>query len=119
VHFKSEEEKNETLQIIKQQAEERAELIAKKKGGKVEPQDTSFEALDAQERMALIGSVVAGNYNAAGSKQYENRLHAEIKRTLGNNSTYTNPQSAKFFETLEKLVPAEGQTLKPKKRAIR
>jgi hypothetical protein len=120
VYFKSEEEKNETLQVIKQQAEERAELIAQKKGGKVEPKDTSFEALDAQERMALIGSVVAGKYGAtvaAGSNPHENRLHAEIKRTLGNNSTYTNPQSAKFFETLEKLVPTEGQTPKTRKRA--
>lgn len=108
VLFKTEEEKNEVMEIVKKAAAEKADKLTEHKGSTVEPVDMSFQTLTEKERMNLIGSAVAGQYEPVNMSQ--TGVLARIRKNLYNNETYNIAQTAKFEAALSKLLPKQAPT---------
>ena len=107
VMFRSDEERDEVMEIVKKTATEKGEKLTERKGTVVEPQDVTFQTLTEKERMELVGSVIAGQYEAID--QTKPGVLAQVNKNLCNNQTYNNEQSAQFVNALTKFLPKAKQ----------
>lgn len=114
VMFASEEEKDQVIRITKELAEQKAKAESKIHTAP-EPEDVSFQPLTEHERMDLIGSLVAGQYDKVDTSG----PYAEVQRNLGNNSTYYRAQNTQFMKALSKFLPKGGQGGQNKAKATR
>lgn len=103
VMFRSDEERDEVMEMVKMRAAERAEKLTERKGSVVEAEDVSFQTLTEKERMELVGSVIAGQYEAMD--QTKPGVLAQVNKNLYNNETYNQAQSAQFMDALTRFLP--------------
>lgn len=115
VHFFSEEEKAEAMQEVNNLARQRADKLSQKKGDLIEPEEITFNPINAEHQKALVQSLARGIYPKPEPKQASKApVLDDIKNNLRNNETYqTTGKSSQFLNKFESLLASS----RPAKRA--
>ncbi|KAI2266658.1 hypothetical protein LOZ10_001779 [Ophidiomyces ophidiicola] len=109
VYFKSDDEKAEVLDIVKEMATKRTEEMTERKGTIVPPQEAGFEAVTDKETESLVTTLVKGRYDRPlvdKQKAGPSPLVADVLRQLTNNGTYQNVHAEKFLTKFLDHLPA-------------
>ena len=122
VHFESEQEKEQVLQIARGLAERAAERITERTGEEVTPKDSSFEGIRQKDRVVLAREFIRGEYPPleGGGKEMQTQREkeggrkrpaflADVMRTLGNNETYHAKEQEQLLSTIQGLLTATPQ----------
>ncbi|KAH8701149.1 hypothetical protein BGW36DRAFT_141785 [Talaromyces proteolyticus] len=112
VFFRNEEEKKETIDEFKKLSQERADKLTQRKGDIVEAEDANFTALSNDDRDALVGQLVRGNYARWTQDRSSHPVLGEVERQLLNNETYRFEGKQSGFVTKFQSLLASGQPAK-------
>ncbi|KAL1867578.1 hypothetical protein Plec18167_008578 [Paecilomyces lecythidis] len=113
VVFSSDAEKEAVMEEVKKLAQERADKLTQRKGDMVEPEDTTFVPIGAEERKAMLDELVTGKYPSLGARAAENPAVAEALRNLQNNGTYqTTGKTDRFMAKFESILAASSRRTK-------
>jgi len=104
VHFESEAERAEVLNIAAELAKSRADMLTERKGEPIAPEDMGFTDVSAEEKRRLGAKMVKGEYPALPTHKLPFLNH--IAKNLRNNETYHEMETSKFMEKIESLLPA-------------
>jgi hypothetical protein len=104
VHFESEAERAEVLNIAAELTKSRADMLTERKGEPIAPEDTGFTDVNAEEKRRLGAKMVKGEYPALPTHKLPFLNH--IAKNLRNNGTYHEMETSKFMEKIESLLPA-------------
>jgi hypothetical protein len=112
VLFTSEEEKALAMEEVNKLAQERANKLTQRKGDFVELEDSTFASINDDDRKALVGQLVRGNYENWQQGDTRHPVLDEVQRQLYNNETYrmTGKQS-EFMSKFQSLL-ASSQRVK-------
>jgi hypothetical protein len=111
VFFNSDEEKKAVMEEVDRMAVERADKLTQRKGDLVEPEDSSFAPIKADDRKALVGQLVRGQYEGWQKGSVRHPVLDEVQRQLFNNETYrmTGKQAA-FMGKFQSLLASAQRT---------
>src|SRR5277367_736559 len=104
VHFESEAERAEVLNIAAELAKSRADMLTERKGETIAPEDMGFTDVSAEEKRRLGARMVQGEYPALHTHKLPFLNH--IAKNLRNNGTYHEMETSKFMEKIESLLSA-------------
>lgn len=102
VRFRSEEEKEAVLQLVKDMAEKRSRLQSEAKGEIVEPLDTSFQPLTGEQSVDLTKLLLQGAYNE--------RTYAPLKGLImqvRGGGSITQKQEDTLVKKLRSMLPVQ------------
>ncbi|KAJ9318068.1 hypothetical protein DTO271D3_1773 [Paecilomyces variotii] len=113
VVFSSQAEKDAVMEEVKKLAQDRADKLTQRKGDMVEPEDTTFVPIGAEERKAMLNELVTGKYPSLDARAGEKPAVADALRNLQNNGTYqTVGKTAQFMAKFESILAASGRRTK-------
>lgn len=105
VFFSSEEEKKTVMAEVSRLAQDRADKMTQRKGDLIEPEDSSFASIKDDERKALVGQIVRGEYEGWQKGDVRHPVLDEVQRQLYNNETYrTTGKQAEFMGKFQTLL---------------
>lgn len=111
VIFSSEIEKKLVMEEVKKLAQDRADKLTQRKGDMVEPEDTTFVPIGAEERKVMLEELVRGKYPSLDSRADEKPVVADALRNLQNNGTYhTVGKTAQFLAKFESILASGRRT---------
>lgn len=115
VHFFSEQEKADAMQEVNRLARQRADKLSQKKGDLIEPEEVTFEPINAEYQKALVQSLAQGIYpKPEPNQEGKAPVLGDIMNNLRNNETYrTTGKSSQFLNKFESLLASS----RPAKRA--
>ena len=115
VHFESEQERREVLAIAAELAKSRADMLAKRKGEPIPPEDMGFANVSAEEKRQLGAKMVKGDYPALQTQKLPFLNH--VTTLLRNNGTYHDVETSKFMDKVQSLLPVNRGGQQAQKRA--
>lgn len=105
VFFSSEEEKKTVMAEVTRLAQDRADKLSQRKGDLIEPEDTSFASIKDEDRKALMGQIVRGEYEGWQKGTVRHPVLDEVQRQLYNNETYRmTGKQAEFMGKFQSLL---------------
>ncbi|PCG93548.1 Hypothetical protein PENO1_083090 [Penicillium occitanis (nom. inval.)] len=105
VFFSSEEEKKTVMEEVTRLAQDRADKLSQRKGDVIEPEDSSFVSIKDEERKALVGQIVRGEYEGWQKGTVRHPVLDEVQRQLYNNETYRLAgKQAEFMSKFQSLL---------------
>lgn len=107
VHFESESERAEVLQIATSLAKARSDMLTERKGEAVVPQDMSFSGASAEEKKKLGIQMVKGEYPALQRQRMP--FLNQVVQNLRNNGTYHEAETGQFMAKIESFLPAANK----------
>jgi len=116
--FESTEERDKVLELAKDLAAKRAEMLTERKSETIAPEDMSFADLaTSAEKTSLAEKMVRGVY--PGLERQRMPFLDNVVKGLRNNETYHEVEAGKFMQTIQSLLPqsAGGRAGKQQARA--
>ncbi|RAO72738.1 uncharacterized protein BHQ10_008750 [Talaromyces amestolkiae] len=111
VFFSSEEEKKTVMAEVTRLAQDRADKLTQRKGDMVEPEDSSFASIKDEDRKALVGQIVRGEYEGWQKGTVRHPVLDEVQRQLYNNETYRmTGKQAEFMGKFQSLLASVQRT---------
>ncbi|EED16010.1 conserved hypothetical protein [Talaromyces stipitatus ATCC 10500] len=105
VFFTGEEEKKTVMAEVSRLAQERADKLTQRKGDLIEPEDSSFASIKDDEKKALVGQIVRGQYEGWQKGDVRHPVLDEVQRQLYNNETYRmTGKQAEFMGKFQSLL---------------
>jgi hypothetical protein len=111
VFFSSEEEKKTVMEEVTHLAQDRADKLSQRKGDVIEPEDSSFASIKDEDRKALVGQIVRGEYEGWQKGTVRHPVLDEVQRQLYNNETYRmTGKQAEFMSKFQSLLASAQRT---------